>query len=105
MNVATSYPSDLWRWLSIFFSSASASLADESKMTFPLAMNVSTFDSPSDSNNLRRRSILTLWPPTLIARRKAINRIILVDGSPTKGLLMWLAHGAIRRTPQHYWLR
>src|SRR5215211_5815995 len=105
MNVATSYPSDFWRWLSIFFSSVSASLAGESKMTFPLAMNVSTFESPSDANNLRRRSILTLWPPTLIARRKAINRVILVDGSFTKSLLTRLAQGAIRRTSQHYWLR
>ena len=51
-------------------------------MTFPLAMNVSTLESPSDSNSSRSRSIFTLCPPTLIARRKAMNRVILSpDGS------------------------
>src|SRR5215210_8672078 len=86
MNVATSYPSDLRRRLSISFSSASAFSAGESKMTFPLAMNVSTFESPSDANSLRKRSILTLWPPTLIARRKATNRVVSVDGDPKESL-------------------
>ena len=41
-----------------------------SNTTFPLAMNVSTFAKPSDSKISRRRSILTVCPPTLMARGK-----------------------------------
>jgi hypothetical protein len=47
------------------------SVAVESKTTFPLAMNVETFAKPSPSNSVRRRSIFTTWPPTLMARRNA----------------------------------
>ena len=70
-NVATSYPSAAFNILSMARSSASARPAP-SKTTFPLAMNVSTFAKPSPSNSLRRRSIFTTWPPTLMARRKAM---------------------------------
>src|SRR5690242_18848170 len=41
-------------------------------MTFPLAMNVSTSANSSSSNSVRSRSILTVRPPTLIARRNAM---------------------------------
>src|SRR4051812_40731754 len=37
-------------------------------------MKVSTSVNPRPSNSLRRRSIATICPPTLIARRNAINR-------------------------------
>jgi hypothetical protein len=70
-------------------------MAGESKMTFPLAINVSTFESPSDSNNLRRRSIFTLWPPTLIARRIAMSRVVPAGGVPTKSLLTKTARGRL----------
>ena len=50
----------------------SKSLFDgESNTTFPLAMNVVTFVKPADSNNRVSSLIFTVWPPTLMARRKA----------------------------------
>ncbi len=55
-------------------SSAAVSRAGVSNTTFPLAMKVSTFAKPSDSKIWRKRSILTVWPPTLMARRKAMYR-------------------------------
>src|SRR5262245_57556236 len=45
-----------------------------SKTTFPLAMTVSTLSKPKDVKSLRRWSIFTTWPPTLIALRNAIRR-------------------------------
>ena len=51
---------------------SAGSLVDRvSKMTLPLAMNVSTRWKPSDSKAVRSASILTLRPPTLTARKKA----------------------------------
>ena len=49
----------------------SALLCAVSKTTLPLAMKVSTFEPPHVSNSRRRASILTVRPPTLMARRKA----------------------------------
>lgn len=43
----------------------------EEKITLPLAMKVSTCSKPRASTSLRSRSILILWPPTLIPRRRA----------------------------------
>src|SRR5262245_7286159 len=73
MKTPTSYPSDSRRCPAIFVSRAFA-LAGDSKMTLPLAMNVSTLESPSPSNRARSWSILTTRPPTLMARRKAMWR-------------------------------
>ena len=42
-----------------------------SKMTFPLAMNVSTPVNPNDRKRQRNCSMVTVCPPTLTARRKA----------------------------------
>jgi hypothetical protein len=71
MNAAASKPSVSQRWRSIFFSRVWVFLAGDWKMTLALAMNVSTLEKPSASKRCRRRSILTVWPPTLMARRKA----------------------------------
>ncbi len=46
-------------------------MARVSKMTLPLAMNVSTELRRIASNSSRNRAIRTVRPPTLIARRKA----------------------------------
>jgi hypothetical protein len=44
--------------------------------TLPLAMKVSTPFRPSAPNNVRSSSIVTTWPPTLIARRNATSRVL-----------------------------
>jgi hypothetical protein len=48
-------------------------------MTLPLAMNVSTSVSPSDSKISRSLSIFTVRPPTFMARRKAMYRGICTN--------------------------
>jgi hypothetical protein len=62
---------------SIVFSSVAAP-PGASKMTLPLAMNVSTDANPSDSKTPRSTSIFTVRPPTLIARSSATYRSIAV---------------------------
>ncbi len=52
-------------------SSFGAPVDGASKRTLPLAMKISTFVSPIVSNSARRRSIFTVCPPTLMARRNA----------------------------------
>ena len=44
----------------------------DSKITLPLAMNVSTDVNPSAAKSFLSSSIFTVRPPTLIARRKAM---------------------------------
>ncbi len=51
--------------------SRSSFLPRASKTTLPLAIKVSTPEKPRNSNSRRNRSIFTVLPPTLIARRKA----------------------------------
>ena len=53
-KVVTTYPSSCWSAVSIFRSSADAAVARASKITLPLAMNVSTPVNPIDSNTFAK---------------------------------------------------
>lgn len=71
MNVSTGYPRSASRARSIVVSSLSSSASGDPKITLPLAMNVSTSPNPSARIDARRSDILTVCPPTLMARRNA----------------------------------
>jgi hypothetical protein len=69
----------------------------ESKMTFPLAMKVSTLEKPMSENKARSLSIVTVRPPTLIARRKATYLGMLMIVLSVLGLLARI-YGLTRRS-------
>src|SRR5579863_4714380 len=48
----------------------------DSKTTLPLAIKVSTLENPRVEKRSRSASILTTRPPTLMARRKAMYRVM-----------------------------
>ncbi len=70
-KVATAYPRRASRCAAIRFSRAAGLLDSASKTTLPLAMKVSTPEKPSSSKWPLSVPIVTVWPPTLMARRNA----------------------------------